>query len=144
MVEPCNFRVSGQMRWEKVKFAKSESSESIFFLPHSGWDLSSVGDIECIGITYGIVGEIKFPGVYDPHLLIIKEASAIGCFDQNRESLTSLIPYRVVFTLHFPFRLSLQDQKRLHFKPRWARCSSFSLLQAFHCFLRSAELFQPK
>ncbi|CRL06388.1 CLUMA_CG019050, isoform A [Clunio marinus] len=48
-----------------------------------GWDLSSVGDIECIGITYGIIGEIKFPGVYDPHLLIIREAAAIGSLDQN-------------------------------------------------------------
>lgn len=42
-----------------------------------------MGDIECIGITYGIIGEIKFPGCYDPHLLIIKEASPIGCLDQN-------------------------------------------------------------
>lgn len=49
----------------------------------SGWDLSSVGDIECIGITYGIVGEIKFPGIYDAHLLIIREVSAVGSLDQN-------------------------------------------------------------
>lgn len=49
----------------------------------SGWDLSSVGDIECIGITYGIIGEIKFPGIYDPHLLIIRESAAIGSLDQN-------------------------------------------------------------
>lgn len=48
-----------------------------------GWDLSSVGDIECIGITYGIVGEIKFPGIYDPHLVIVKEAAAVGSLDQN-------------------------------------------------------------
>lgn len=48
-----------------------------------GWDLSSVGDIECIGITQGIIGEIKFPGIYDPHLLIIREATAIGSLDQN-------------------------------------------------------------
>lgn len=51
--------------------------------PPSGWDLSSVGDIECIGITYGIVGEIKFPGIYDPHLVIIRESTAVGCLDQN-------------------------------------------------------------
>lgn len=38
----------------------------------SVWDLSSVDDIECIGITYGIIGEIKLPGVYEPHLLIIR------------------------------------------------------------------------
>lgn len=43
-----------------------------------GWDLSSVGDIECLGITPGILGVISLPGVYDPHLLIIKEAVPIG------------------------------------------------------------------
>jgi len=42
-----------------------------------------VFDIECIGITYGIIGEIKFPGVYDPHLLIIKEAIPIGSLCQS-------------------------------------------------------------
>lgn len=40
-------------------------------------------DIECIGITYGIIGEIKFPGVYDPHLLIIKEAIPIGAVNSK-------------------------------------------------------------
>lgn len=40
----------------------------------SGWDLSSVDDIECIGITQGIIGAISLPGVYDPHLVIIKES----------------------------------------------------------------------
>ena len=48
------------------------------FFYHLGWDLSSVDDIECIGITYGIIGEIKFPGIYDPHLLIIKDAAPLG------------------------------------------------------------------
>ncbi|XP_070502748.1 phosphatidylinositide phosphatase SAC2 isoform X2 [Chironomus tepperi] len=47
------------------------------------FDFAEVFDIECIGITYGIVGEIKFPGVYDPHLLIIKEAVPIGSLCQN-------------------------------------------------------------
>lgn len=62
-----------------------ESSNQFFNLCVSpvGWDLSSVGDIECIGITYGIIGEIKFPGIYDPHLVIIREANAIGSLDQN-------------------------------------------------------------
>lgn len=45
--------------------------------------MSSVGDIECIGIAFGIVGEIRFPGIYDPHLLIIRDAGAIGSLDQN-------------------------------------------------------------
>lgn len=56
--------------------------ESIFSLL-VGWDLSSVGDIECIGVTYGIIGEIKFPGIYDPHLLIIRDAVALGSLHQN-------------------------------------------------------------
>lgn len=47
------------------------------------FDFSEVFDIECIGITYGIIGEIKFPGVYDPHLLIIKEAIPIGSLCQS-------------------------------------------------------------
>ncbi|CAG9807450.1 unnamed protein product [Chironomus riparius] len=47
------------------------------------FDFAEVFDIECIGITYGIVGEIKFPGVYDPHLLIIKEAVPIGSLCQS-------------------------------------------------------------
>ncbi|XP_058468246.1 phosphatidylinositide phosphatase SAC2 isoform X2 [Malaya genurostris] len=44
----------------------------------SGWDLSSVDDIECIGITHGIVGTICLQGVLDPHLIIIKEAVPVG------------------------------------------------------------------
>ncbi|XP_037943362.1 phosphatidylinositide phosphatase SAC2-like [Teleopsis dalmanni] len=43
-----------------------------------GWDLSSVDDIECIGITHGIIGVISLPNVYEPHLVIVKEASPVG------------------------------------------------------------------
>ncbi|XP_014098036.3 phosphatidylinositide phosphatase SAC2 isoform X1 [Bactrocera oleae] len=43
-----------------------------------GWDLSSVDDIECIGITHGIVGVICLPNVYEPHLVIVKEATPVG------------------------------------------------------------------
>lgn len=35
-------------------------------------------DIECIGITTGIVGIISLPGVYEPHLVIVKEAQPVG------------------------------------------------------------------
>ncbi|XP_004536586.1 phosphatidylinositide phosphatase SAC2 isoform X2 [Ceratitis capitata] len=48
------------------------------FTIKAGWDLSSVDDIECIGITHGIVGVISLPNVYDPHLVIIKEATPVG------------------------------------------------------------------
>ncbi|XP_065371546.1 phosphatidylinositide phosphatase SAC2 isoform X3 [Calliphora vicina] len=48
------------------------------FTIKAGWDLSSVDDIECIGITQGIVGVISLPNVYEPHLVIVKEATPIG------------------------------------------------------------------
>ncbi|XP_016971036.1 phosphatidylinositide phosphatase SAC2 isoform X1 [Drosophila rhopaloa] len=44
----------------------------------AGWDLSSVDDIECIGVTHGIVGVISLSNVYEPHLIVIKEALAVG------------------------------------------------------------------
>lgn len=45
-----------------------------------GWDLASVDDIECLGITDGILGVISAPGVLEPPvLLIIKESIAVGC-----------------------------------------------------------------
>ncbi|XP_052851086.1 phosphatidylinositide phosphatase SAC2 isoform X3 [Drosophila gunungcola] len=44
----------------------------------AGWDLSSVDDIECIGVTHGVVGVISLPNVYEPHLIVIKEATAVG------------------------------------------------------------------
>ncbi|KAM7363819.1 phosphatidylinositide phosphatase spermathreecae isoform 2-T2 [Cochliomyia hominivorax] len=48
------------------------------FTIKAGWDLSSVDDIECIGITQGIIGVISLPNVYEPHLVIVKEAVPIG------------------------------------------------------------------
>lgn len=48
------------------------------FFPCIGWDLSSVDDIECIGITHGIVGVISLPNVYESHLVIVKEAIPVG------------------------------------------------------------------
>lgn len=35
-------------------------------------------DIECIGVAHGIVGVISLPNVYEPHLVIIKEATPVG------------------------------------------------------------------
>lgn len=49
-----------------------------FLIYFIGWDLSSVDDIECLGITHGIVGVISLPGLFDPHLIIIKEATPVG------------------------------------------------------------------
>ncbi|XP_026475184.1 phosphatidylinositide phosphatase SAC2 isoform X2 [Ctenocephalides felis] len=44
----------------------------------TGCDLSSVEDIECVGTTVGIVGVISLAGVYDPHLIVIKESVPVG------------------------------------------------------------------
>ena len=40
--------------------------------------MSSVDDIECIGITHGIVGSIDLPGIFEPHLVIIRDAVTVG------------------------------------------------------------------
>lgn len=36
------------------------------------------GDIECLGVTPGIIGMIQLSGVYEPHLLLIRDVSAVG------------------------------------------------------------------
>lgn len=64
-------------------FVKNEKSlwwnrTSSEFSVKKGWDLSSVDDIECLGITQGIIGVVSLPGVYEPHLVIIKEAVPVG------------------------------------------------------------------
>ncbi|KAH8360019.1 hypothetical protein KR093_010212 [Drosophila rubida] len=60
---------------DKSLWWNRKSSE---FTIKPGWDLSSVEDIECIGVTHGIVGVISLPNVYEPHLVVIKEATAVG------------------------------------------------------------------
>ncbi|KAG4080134.1 hypothetical protein HA402_008205 [Bradysia odoriphaga] len=63
------------VKQEKSLWWNRKTSE---FTLKSGWDLSSVGDIECIGVCGGIIGIISLPGVYDPHLIVIKESTAVG------------------------------------------------------------------
>ncbi|XP_039445307.1 phosphatidylinositide phosphatase SAC2 isoform X1 [Culex pipiens pallens] len=63
------------VRKEKSLWWNRTTSE---FQIKCGWDLSSVDDIECIGITHGIVGTIALQGVLEPHLIIIKEAIPVG------------------------------------------------------------------
>lgn len=83
-MEPPDVRVPAEMRLVAKNFTFfSVIHEIDFYFFAVGWDLSEVGDIECIGITYGIVGEIKFPGIYDPHLLIIRESAPIGSLLEN-------------------------------------------------------------
>ncbi|XP_049279523.1 phosphatidylinositide phosphatase SAC2 isoform X3 [Anopheles funestus] len=63
------------LRKERSLWWNRYSSE---FQLKCGWDLSSVDDIECIGMTHGIVGTIALQGVLEPHLIIIKEVVAVG------------------------------------------------------------------
>lgn len=63
------------VRKEKSLWWNRTTSE---FQIKCGWDLSSVDDIECIGITHGIIGTIALQGVLEPHLIIIKEAVPVG------------------------------------------------------------------
>ncbi|XP_058064403.1 phosphatidylinositide phosphatase SAC2 isoform X2 [Anopheles bellator] len=52
--------------------------QTMQFKVKSGWDFSSVDDIECIGVTHGIVGTIMLPGVLEPHLIVIREVTPVG------------------------------------------------------------------
>ncbi|XP_055614835.1 phosphatidylinositide phosphatase SAC2 isoform X2 [Toxorhynchites rutilus septentrionalis] len=63
------------VRKEKSLWWNRSTSE---FQIKCGWDLSSVDDIECIGVTHGIIGTIVLQGVLEPHLIIIKEAVPVG------------------------------------------------------------------
>lgn len=38
----------------------------------------NVDDIECLGITHGLVGIVQLQGIYEPHLLLIKEVVPVG------------------------------------------------------------------
>lgn len=48
------------------------------FFDFSAWDLSDIEDIECLGVTEGILGKIEHTNIYDPHLAIIKDVEAVG------------------------------------------------------------------
>lgn len=44
----------------------------------SGWDLSAVDDVECLGIVHGIIGLIHLRDVHEPQLLLIRETASVG------------------------------------------------------------------
>ncbi|XP_013185101.2 phosphatidylinositide phosphatase SAC2 [Amyelois transitella] len=48
------------------------------FSVRSAWDLSDIDDIECLGITEGIIGKVEHSNVFEPRLMIIKESVPIG------------------------------------------------------------------
>lgn len=42
------------------------------------WDLSEIDDIECLGITEGILGKVEHSNIFEPRLMIIKESVPVG------------------------------------------------------------------
>lgn len=42
------------------------------------WDLSDIEDIECLGITEGILGKVEHTNIFEPRLMIIKESVPVG------------------------------------------------------------------
>ncbi|XP_032523606.2 phosphatidylinositide phosphatase SAC2 isoform X1 [Danaus plexippus] len=48
------------------------------FSVRSAWDLSDIEDIECLGITEGIIGKVEHSNIYEPRLMIIKESVPMG------------------------------------------------------------------
>ncbi|XP_013165618.1 PREDICTED: phosphatidylinositide phosphatase SAC2-like isoform X3 [Papilio xuthus] len=48
------------------------------FSVRSAWDLSDIEDIECLGITEGIIGKVEHSTIYEPRLMIIKESVPVG------------------------------------------------------------------
>ncbi|XP_050685103.1 phosphatidylinositide phosphatase SAC2 isoform X2 [Leptidea sinapis] len=48
------------------------------FSVRSAWDLSDIEDIECLGVTEGIIGKVEHSNIYDPRLIVIKESVPMG------------------------------------------------------------------
>lgn len=48
------------------------------FSVRSAWDLSDTEDIECLGITDGIIGKVEHTNLFEPRLMIIKESAPVG------------------------------------------------------------------
>ncbi|XP_075986517.1 phosphatidylinositide phosphatase spermathreecae isoform X2 [Anticarsia gemmatalis] len=48
------------------------------FSVRSAWDLSDIEDIECLGITDGIIGKVEHTNIFEPRLMIIKESAPVG------------------------------------------------------------------
>ncbi|KAF9795913.1 hypothetical protein SFRURICE_008553 [Spodoptera frugiperda] len=48
------------------------------FSVRSAWDMSDIEDIECLGITDGILGKVEHTNIFEPRLMIIKESAPVG------------------------------------------------------------------
>lgn len=48
------------------------------FFTFPAWDLSDIEDIECLGVTEGILGKVEHSNIYEPRLALIKEIESVG------------------------------------------------------------------
>lgn len=44
----------------------------------TGWELANSGDLQCLGVFYGLVGRIDLQTSFDTRLMLIKEYSLVG------------------------------------------------------------------
>nr|XP_024214319.1 phosphatidylinositide phosphatase SAC2 isoform X3 [Halyomorpha halys] len=49
-----------------------------------GWELANSGDVECLGVFYGLVGKISFQTESETRLLLIKETEVVGDLPDGR------------------------------------------------------------
>lgn len=49
-----------------------------------GWELANSGDVECLGVFYGLVGKISFQAESEARLLLIKETEVVGDLPDGR------------------------------------------------------------
>ncbi|KAL1137682.1 hypothetical protein AAG570_009378 [Ranatra chinensis] len=61
-----------------------------------GWELANCGDVECVGIFYGLVGKIDFQSPCESRLILIKEANVVGQLPDTR----TVMNIRSIIFLH--------------------------------------------
>ncbi|CAH1404834.1 unnamed protein product [Nezara viridula] len=49
-----------------------------------GWELANSGDVECLGVFFGLVGKISFQAESETRLLLIKETEVVGDLPDGR------------------------------------------------------------
>lgn len=61
-----------------AKINKGLFNFCVRFFKFSAWDLSDIEDIECLGVTEGILGKVEHSNIFEPRLALIKEAESVG------------------------------------------------------------------
>lgn len=61
-----------------------------------GWELANSGDVECLGIFYGLIGKIDFQGEGEARLLLIKDTDVVGDLPDGR----TVVKIRSIVFLH--------------------------------------------